>query len=187
MNGSRVFFRNKIVLFVFFSLLFLQQCSRPPGDVEGNRPGEWATAIQREGLSNLYKVSDRLYRGAQPEKRGFEELKKMGIKTIVNLRGSEKDLKHITGKGFNYYHIPVNTLFPKREEFEYFLEIVSKPENRPVFVHCKHGADRTGTAVALYRIKVQDWDVEKAVDEMVHGGYNFHRIHQQLKRFVRKF
>lgn len=180
-------FRNKIVLFLLFCLVFLLQCGGTPKEKDENRPAEWGIPIQREGLPNLHKVSDRLYRGAQPEEQGFDELKKLGVKTIVNLRGSEKDLKHIIGKDFNYYHIPVNTLFPGREEFAYFLEIVSRPVNWPVFVHCKHGADRTGTAVALYRIKVQGWDVEKAIDEMVNGGYNFHRIHQQLKRFIRKF
>jgi len=188
MNGkNRVLFRNKIVLFVLLSLIFLQQCDSRTKGTKESRPKEWAAAIQREGLPNLHKVSDQLFRGAQPEKQGFDELKKMGIKTIVNFRGSEKDLKHITGKGFNYYHIPVNTFFPKREEFAYFLEIVSKPDNWPVFVHCKHGADRTGTAVALYRIKIQGWDVEKAIHEMVNGGYHFHRIHWQLKRFIRTF
>ena len=68
-----------------------------------------------------------------------------------------------------------------------FLEIVSDPDNLPAFVHCKHGADRTGTAVALYRIKVQNWDAEEAINEMVNGGYNFHRIYRHLKDFVRKF
>ena len=177
-------FKNKLTLFVVFFLIFFLQynCGE-----EKSRPHYWATAVEREGLPNLYKVSDNLYRGAQPGKKGFEELKKLGIKTIVNFRNSEKDWKHIKGMGFNYYHLPVNTLFPKREKFERFLEIAAKPENWPVFVHCKRGADRTGTAAALYRVKIQNWDKEKAIDEMVNGGYHFNKIYIQLKRFIREF
>ncbi|GAF98053.1 unnamed protein product, partial [marine sediment metagenome] len=35
----------------------------------------WATAIERPGLPNFHKVSDSLYRGAQPTAEGFRELK----------------------------------------------------------------------------------------------------------------
>ena len=43
----------------------------------------------------------------------------------------------------------------------------------PVLVHCKHGADRTGCIVALYRIVFQSWSKEAAIDEMHNGGYGF--------------
>lgn len=187
MTRKQRFINNKLVLAVLIGLLFWQQCGGVSNAAGETRPPEWAVKIEIEGLPNLHKVSDGLYRGAQPKKEGFDGLKKLGIKTIVNFRGSDKDYEHIRGKGFNYYYIPVNTLSPDRRKFERFLEIVSDPANGLVFVHCKHGADRTGAAVALYRIKVQGWEVEKAIDEMVHGGYNFHWIHWHLKRFIRKF
>jgi len=34
--------------------------------------------------------------------------------------------------------------------------------NLPVFVHCQHGADRTGCMIGLYRVKVQSWKFEQA-------------------------
>lgn len=179
-----IHFKNKLTLFfVFFLILFLHYSC----EEEKPRPAHWATAVEREGLPNFYKVSDNLYRGAQPKKQGFKELKELGIKTIVNFRGTDTDGQHIEGMGFHYYHIPVSTLFPRREAFERFLEILAKPGNWPVFVHCRRGADRTGTAAALYRVKIQNWDKEKAIEEMVAGGYHFNKIYIQLKRFVRKF
>jgi protein tyrosine phosphatase (PTP) superfamily phosphohydrolase (DUF442 family) len=199
--GFAIFFvnpggKNEVAMFLTkraFSLLALSlvilfigsTCCEP--DITGPRPEQWATAVVQEGLPNLYRVSATLYRGAQPEKEGFSALKKMGIKTIVNFRTSNKDQKLFNNEDFYYYHLPMNAFFPQREKFLRFLEIVSDPDRQPVFVHCKHGADRTGAAVALYRIKIQKWDVEKAIDEMVNGGYHFHKIHSHLKGFIRNF
>jgi uncharacterized protein (TIGR01244 family) len=174
-----------IVLIIFFYFGSIANDQTPV--LTGARPANWATAIQREGLPNLYKVTDDLYRGAQPTKKGIEELKKLGIKTIINLRKTESDSANVRGSGITYYHLPVFTFFPSKAKYRRFLEIVSDPANLPVFVHCRHGADRTGAAVAIYRIKIQKWDTEEAIKEMVNGGYNFHKIHSHLKRFVRKF
>jgi protein tyrosine/serine phosphatase len=151
------------------------------------RPGNWAVSIQREGLPNLFKVSETLYRGAQPTKIGVEELKKMGIKTVINFRETESDYVILLHSSITYYHLPMNAFFPSKEKYKRFLEIVSDPKNLPAFVHCRHGADRTGAAIALYRIKIQKWDPEEAIKEMINGGFGFHKIHNHLKRFVRKF
>jgi protein tyrosine/serine phosphatase len=55
-----------------------------------------------KGLKNFAKVSDILYRGAQPTKEGFAELKKLGIKTVINLRAKHSDEELIKGLDLNY-------------------------------------------------------------------------------------
>jgi tyrosine-protein phosphatase SIW14 len=184
--------RKNRIFFVLALVLLLNSISTAhctPAEVKNNeaRPEHWAVAIKQEGLPNFHKVSDTLYRGAQPREQGFEELKKLGIKTVINLRRSTQERILVEETGLKYYHIPMFAAFPKKKKFTRFLEIVSNPSNHPVFVHCKHGADRTGAAVAIYRIKIQNWAVEEAINEMVYGGYNFHRIYSNLKKFVRKF
>ena len=188
-NRNHKNFKNKITLFTVFFLIIILflVCSCKRDTNQKPRPDHWATAIEREGLPNFYEVTATLYRGAQPGEKGIKELKKMGIKTVINFRISNLDEKLIKGNDFNYFHLPVFTPLPGKKAFVRFLEIVSDPDNLPAFVHCKHGADRTGTAVAIYRIKVQNWDAEEAINEMVNGGYNFHSIHRHLKDFVRKF
>jgi uncharacterized protein (TIGR01244 family) len=162
---------------------------RPHATAEqtAKRPAQWATPLERPGLPNLFKVSDTLYRGAQPENEGYAELKKMGIKTIVNLRNTNTDRAQAKKYGIEYVHIPVDTSAPDKDEFEKFLRIAADPSRQPVFVHCRHGADRTGTAVALYRIKIQKWDREEAIREMTGGGYGYHSIFGNLKSFIRKY
>jgi protein tyrosine/serine phosphatase len=151
------------------------------------RPGKWATPIAKEGLPNFFKVSDTLYRGAQPTQTGFLELKKMGIKTIINLREYHTDEKLINGMGFIYFQIPTATSKPFKDHYQKFLDIVNNPDLQPVFVHCQHGADRTGTAVALYRITIQKWDTDEAIRELQEGGYGYHTMFKEIIKFIRNF
>lgn len=144
-------------------------------------------SINVEGLSNFHKVSDTLYRSAQPEEEGVADLKKRGIKTVVNLRTHDSDREMLKNTGIIYVHLPVSAFKPKKKYFTQFLKIVQDPARQPVLVHCRYGADRTGTAVALYRIFVEGWDREEAVYEMTEGGFGFHLIHRSLKDFVREF
>ena len=57
-------------------------------------------------------------------------------------------------------------------------------ERAPVLVHCLHGADRTGTMCALYRIAIQGWSKEDALKEMTEGGYNFHGVFENLLEYL---
>ena len=50
------------------------------------RPGKWAVPMTLAGVPNLHKVSDGLYRSAQPTAEGMTNLVALGIKTVVNLR-----------------------------------------------------------------------------------------------------
>ena len=54
----------------------------------------------------------------------------------------------------------------------------------PVFVHCLHGADRTGTMCAAYRVVVDGWTKQQAIDEMTKGGYGFHPVWANLPKFI---
>ncbi len=147
---------------------------------------DWAEKIELEGVTNFHKVSDNLYRGAQPTKEGMEQLKKLGIKTIINLRTDHSDEDELKGIDLPYKEIPINTAKPQVEDIISFLNIVTDSNNAPVFVHCHYGADRTGTVCALYRIAVQGWSKDEAIEEMKKGGYGFHSIWGNLPDFIRK-
>ncbi len=151
-----------------------------------NRPVTWATAIEKTGLPNLHKVSDSLYRGAQPDKEGFRQLKAMGIKTVINLRSFHSDRDEMGDTQLRREHIWFKAWNAEDEEIARFLKIVSDTNHTPVFVHCQHGADRTGTMCAIYRVAVQGWSKEDAIKEMVEGGYGFHAIWQNLIRYIRQ-
>ncbi len=147
---------------------------------------KWAERIELPGLLNLHKVSDDLYRGAQPTAEGMKQLKKLGVKTVVNLRSIHSDSDEIKGTGLAYEHINMTPLSIEDRYVVRFLRIVTDSNCTPVFVHCQYGADRTGTMCAIYRIAVQGWSKENAIEEMTKGGFGFHSIWQNLPDYINK-
>ncbi len=150
------------------------------------RPDSWAQPVTLEGVPNLYKVTDTLYRSAQPTSDGMQNLKKMGIKTVVNLRAIHSDRNEIGDSGLNYEHIRMKAWHPEEEDVVRFLQIATDPKRTPILVHCMYGADRTGTMCALYRITVQHWTKEEALRELTEGGYGFHEAWQNLHEWIEK-
>jgi len=150
-----------------------------------NDQNKWAERIELPGLPNLHKVSKELYRGAQPTAEGMKQLEKLGIKTVINLRSLHSDRDEMKGTALSYEHISMTTWNVEDKDVIRFLQIVTDSSRTPVFVHCQHGADRTGTMCAIYRIAVQDWSKDEAVEEMTKGGFGYHSIWQNLPNYIR--
>jgi protein tyrosine/serine phosphatase len=144
----------------------------------------WAQPTTCPGLTNFYQVSPTLYRSAQPDASAFPKIKAMGIKTIICLRASHDDRKAAEAAGLKYVNIRFRSWHAEHEDVAEFLQAALDPQLQPVLVHCQHGADRTGTMVAMYRIAVQNWTPAEASAEMTQGGYGFHPIWGNLIRYV---
>ena len=43
-------------------------------------------------IPNFYQVDDILYRGGQPKQEGLKRLRSLGIRTVISLRGENKEL-----------------------------------------------------------------------------------------------
>ncbi len=125
---------------------------------------------QYEELPNFHKVNERLYRGAQPKLGGIERLARLGIKTVINLRGEDerarKEEAEARRAGLRYFSVPMGRWGrPTNEQVESVLSIINAEENQPVFIHCKRGSDRTGIIIAVYRIVHDGWSGEEALEE----------------------
>jgi protein tyrosine phosphatase (PTP) superfamily phosphohydrolase (DUF442 family) len=149
------------------------------------RPVQWAQPLAVEGLPNAYKVDANLYRGAQPTAEGLQALKAIGVKTIVNLRTADTDLPLLGDTGLTNVWISMRAVDPSDEANAELLRVLSDKSKGPFFVHCKHGADRTGQAMAVYRVAMQGWDREAAIAEMRDGGYGFFPFYLHLATYVR--
>jgi len=145
---------------------------------------EWAVAIEKSGLPNLHRVSADLYRGAQTTEEGMRELKAMGIKTVVNLRSFHSDRDEIGDTDLAYEHLYVKAWHPEKKEVARFLQIVTDKNRAPVFVHCQHGADRTGLMCAAYRVAVCGWTKEEAIQEMREGNFGFHEVWKNIVKYM---
>jgi tyrosine-protein phosphatase SIW14 len=118
-------------------------------------------------LPNFHRVSEKLYRGAQPKAGGFRQLSQLGIKTIVSLRADDDRSRiqeqEARAAGLSYFNVPFKRLGrPTDEQVDRVRALINAPENQPVFVHCQHGADRTGIIIALYRIEHDGWTIDQA-------------------------
>lgn len=172
--GGTIAMRALIVL----AAMLLQSA---PGFAAEDAP---AQPIAAAGTSNFYKVSEALYRSAQPTAEGFRSLKELGIVTVVNLRSFHSDRRAIGSTGLAYEHTYMKAWHPERKEIVRFLQIVTDPRRTPVLVHCQHGSDRTGAMTAVYRIAVQGWSKEAAVQEMTSDKFGFHRVWTNLPEWI---
>jgi protein tyrosine phosphatase (PTP) superfamily phosphohydrolase (DUF442 family) len=147
---------------------------------------KWAEHIGLPGVPNLHKVSKDMYRGGQPSAEGMRQLKKLGIKTIINLRFILSDRDRIEDTGLDYEHINMTTWSPHNKDVVRFLQIVTDSDRTPVFVHCQHGIDRTGILCAVYRIVIEGWNKDEAIEEMTEGSFAFRSVQKNLVDYVRK-
>jgi len=136
-----------------------------------------------------------LYRSAQPDRHDLQRLwKTYGIRTIVNLRSSsdvredreaQDEVLYARGKGIRFVNISFNELGPDAAS-EAFLKIMEDRTNWPVLIHCAAGKERSGVLVAVYRIAIQGWTFDRALEEMI--AYGFEPAKQaEMTRFVRDY
>ncbi len=175
--------RNAVIAAAAVCLLVGNAGAAPP---PAGRPETWAQPVKLAGVANLYRVTADLYRSSQPTSLGMCNLKELGIKTIISLRSFHSDRDEIGQTALAYEHIYMKAWHPEEKEVVRFLKIVTDPKRTPVLVHCQHGADRTGTMVAVYRIAVQGWSKAEAIREMTQGGYGFHTTWENLCRWIEK-
>ena len=129
-----------------------------------------------EGIQNFGRVNDGLFRGAQPDEQGMANLARLGVRTIINLRlptdtwHGEETAARIRGIG--YVAVPLRGLSaPTGEQVARVLALIDTSPP-PVFLHCEHGADRTGTIIACYRMRREGWPVERAFAEARRHGFS---------------
>ena len=145
-------------------------------DASGGDSTLWAKPVKVEGVPGLFRVTPDLYRSGQPTLEGLRNLKAMGIKTVINTRDFHSDRDEVLAAGLQYERIHMKAWLPLEKDAVRFLKIVTDPKRTPVLVHCWLSSDRSGTLIAIYRIAVQGWSREDAIQEMTEGDFGFHRI-----------
>lgn len=148
--------------------------------------------LKLHGVHNAGKISGSLYRGAQPHAESFQQLKALGVTTIVDLRVEDQkkadwERRQAARLGMRFVNIPVSGwAAPTDEQVAQFLSLFHGDPPQTIFVHCRLGEDRTGVFVAAYRMAVDKWSAEQALGEMYFFGFNGF-WHPAMKAFVRSF
>lgn len=138
------------------------------------------------GLSNVGRVAPGVLRGAQPDKAGYATLKAMGVRTVLDMRTSENEKAQVEAAGMRAVAIPIEmTRDGLKDRVDRVVALMADPANLPVYVHCRHGQDRTGIVVAAYRMKQQGWSLADAETEMQAFGFN--DVWVNFKKFIRGY
>jgi protein tyrosine/serine phosphatase len=125
-----------------------------------------------------------VFRHSRPETPlDWDQLHQIGIKTLVSLESGwyETWTRHINQESVMANRcgmLPLRMQFspvgrPKKPELDTVLNWLTDPALRPISFHCLAGVDRTGVMAMYYRVKVQGWSFDRALEEMCSLG--FHR------------
>ena len=161
--------------------------------VRTNEPTAFAAAVERlkEIIVHFDEVVPGVFRGGLIPEEATPLLKDLGIKTVINFDNNEdrakKEEEYLKLFGIYTARIPWSGWdHPRDEDIEKFLALMKTSELRPVMVHCKRGSERTGVAMATWRVSELGWRAEQAYEEM--KRYDFRRFTRgHLKKYLYRF
>ncbi len=135
-----------------------------------------------ESLAEIVRFRElepgRIYRGGQPETlTDYALLQKVGIRTIINMKTTEEAIESEARLaeifGMRMISRPINPLFGLSDEgLDDIQSLMRDRSLQPVFIHCRHGKDRTGLMAGVYRVEQQGWTPDAAYSEMRSLGFS---------------
>jgi protein tyrosine/serine phosphatase len=151
-----------------------------------------SAALAAIRIDNFGRVNDHYFRGGQPEGQDYAALKALGVRTVIDLTGSDdasaSEPGIVRNLGMNFVRIPMSTHeTPSAEKVAKFLSLVDDPANQPVYVHCQGGRHRTGVMTAAYRMTDEGWTADRAFSEMKQYKFGADFLHSEFKDFVYAF
>jgi tyrosine-protein phosphatase SIW14 len=186
-QGGRLLLSFALLFVLLLAVNAVRTAADPPLPIEEARLSERIFGLK--GLTNVGRVAPNVYRGAQPLPEGYTTLKKMGIRTVINLRTAASEKRAVEAAGMKSVEIPLSVwtdVSPKT--IDGIIDIMRDPANQPVFLHCRQGRDRTGIVVAAYRMKVDGWSFAEAEAEMQSFGFNdiWHELKESIREYAKK-
>jgi protein tyrosine/serine phosphatase len=131
----------------------------------------------------MYKVDEGIYRSEQPNREQFKALEKYGINEILNLRYWHSDNKYAKDTNLTLHRVKMNAHNANDFDVVSALRVI-KNRKGSILIHCHHGSDRTGLIVAMYKIVFRDTTKKDAINEMINGGFGFHKIYDNIIRYI---
>lgn len=158
------------------------------------------TPVVDADICNFHQVDADLYRGGRPRQSAYAKLVELGIRTIINLEEPEyAQREKATLDALNATLKPAQRIdlisFPI-DQMEIAITGVShdrlaelfqqmQAAQKPIFLHCYHGKDRTGAIVAIYRMRRREKPYDEAYEEARH--YQFSRRDLGLRRTIDRY
>ena len=141
-------------------------------------------------IKNFGQMDERFFRGGRPKPADLQNLKAMGVTTIIDLTDNSREYEQPAAEaaGLRYVNIPmVDKSYPSMDQINEFMKLVNDPATGKFFVHCAGGRHRTGVVGAVYRFNVDKWNLDQAMTEMEKYEFNSGYGHSKQKDFVKDY
>ena len=126
-------------------------------------------AAHHEPLPNVHHIGKLISGGLPDGDAGFDQLKAMGVRTIISVDGATPDVKRAEARGMRYVHIPITYAeVPEKQTLEIARAIRDLPG--PVYIHCHHGKHRSPAAAAAAAVALGMATAEEGVAFMQQAG-----------------
>ena len=122
-----------------------------------------------------FPIENGIWRGARPTDQELPAIAAQ-FRTVLSLEGATEDAKEakelptvkLVSEPITFWEIYLSGISQRR-----LSDILAQVEeaDKPILVHCQHGEDRTGLVIAAYRVRVDGWSKQTAMDEALKFGY----------------
>ena len=126
----------------------------------------------RVGWRNFHQIAPGVFRANQPTPHRIRTWVRMGFKSVLNLRGATPYAHYLLEQeqcdalGLPLYNLRIwARQLPPRSRLLELIAIFEQME-KPVVMHCKSGADRTGIAAGIYLMLFEGRDVAAAKEQL---------------------
>lgn len=167
---------------------------------KSNKLNNQHTSYMPITIDNYHKLDSTLLRGAKPTQVQLQELKAHGVDIIIsfctNYNPHNPKAKTLPDEanwaeklGMKFYWMPFRSKEdPLDSDIKKFFDITdrARAEGKKVFIHCRHGADRTGVFAAMYRLRNQNAKLSDVIRELLRYGHDANH-NQNIIPFIINF
>lgn len=128
--------------------------------------------IFRLAYLNRHRLGVQAWRSAQPAPHQIAAIKRLGVRTVLNLRGARYcgsywlEQRACARLGIKLVDFQIRSrAAPSKEEILGARDVLQQAEY-PILLHCKSGADRAGLMSALYMIVHEQRPVAEAKKQL---------------------
>lgn len=135
--------------------------------------GGWVAYLQLSGNVHAVEAGEVYRSNTLSPSRLAEVLAGNGIRTVLNLRGAEpqsdwyrQEQSVVAEAGATLIDLQMSSTSEPSDDLVSKLVEIMRTAPRPLLIHCRAGADRTGLASALYELLIEHKKPDEAAGQL---------------------